>query len=49
MKNSKNQQQEEATNITELIWALQKADEEQKHMTEEEKRNNAIKMGDIWY
>lgn len=45
--------EEALENLIQLIEVLQKAEEDQKHMTEEEKKNNAVKMhtekGDIWY
>lgn len=44
---------EEVENVRKLFEILRKAEEEQKHMTEGEKENNAVKMctekGDVWY
>ncbi len=43
----------DAGNLIKLMQALKEADEKQKNMTEQEKKDNAIKMhtdkGDIYY
>ncbi len=50
---SERMSEEETENLARLIELLMEADEQQKTMTEEEKRDNAIKMhtdkGDIYY
>ncbi|MCR4324930.1 MAG: hypothetical protein NUV69_04570 [Candidatus Curtissbacteria bacterium] len=41
--------EEEIKNFTEFIDLLQEETERQKHMSEKEKKDNAVKMGDIYY
>ncbi|KKS05038.1 MAG: hypothetical protein UU56_C0001G0005 [Candidatus Curtissbacteria bacterium GW2011_GWA2_41_24] len=40
---------EETKNLVDLMHALRDAFEDQKHLTQKEKKDNAIKMGDIYY
>jgi len=40
---------EEAENFIKLIEVLRQAQKDQEKMTEQEKKDNAIKMGDIFY
>ena len=40
---------EEIKNFTEFIELLREETEKQKHMSKQEKKDNAIKMGDIYY
>jgi len=39
----------EADNVIHLMKLLKKAGDEQENMSEKEKKDNAIKMGDIYY
>lgn len=39
----------EIKNFTEFIDLLREEAERQKHMSEQEKKDNAIKVGDIYY
>jgi len=39
----------EADNVIHLMRLLKKASDEQENMSEKEKKDNAIKMGDIYY
>ena len=41
--------EQEIKNFTEFIDLLREETERQKHMSEKEKKDNAIKMGDIYY
>lgn len=45
----KEEADEGARNLVELMHILKKASEDQKKMTAKEKKDNAIKMGDIYY
>ena len=40
---------EEIKNFTEFIDLLREETEKQKNMSEQEKKDNVIKMGDIYY
>jgi len=40
---------EDIKNFTEFIKALREAEKEQKNMSDQEKKDNAIKMGEIYY
>ena len=40
---------EETKNVIQLMKLLKKASDEQENMSEKEKKDNAIKMGEIYY